>query len=101
MENCKYLQELIMRVRQECNYIEKPYKSIGGMWATYDYKKGELHIQVQDEGYTNLVMAPGLRAVSGYNGSNYVRYEEGDPEMAKYYISKLDEYVAHSTDLSI
>lgn len=73
----KPVQELIQKIRKEEFYVPRDYKTIGGGWTVDTWKRGDIMVQVMDEGYTTVIRAPGLRIVTGYNGEEYTRFEEG------------------------
>jgi hypothetical protein len=55
-------------VRQKENYIPRNYKTVGGMWTVDTYKKGDVTLQVMDEGWTTRIFSPTISATdSGGN----------------------------------
>ena len=42
-------------VRQQENYVPRQYKTVGGMWTVDTYKKGNVTLQVMDEGWTTRI----------------------------------------------
>lgn len=77
------INELIAEVKQEAYYVPRDYQTLGGGWTVDSYKRGEVTVQVMDEGYTTVVTAPGLRVIKGYRGEDYIRYVEGDENLVQ------------------
>lgn len=56
-------------VKTNANYVPRNYESVGGMWTVDTWKLGEFRVQLEDEGYTMAVFAPGLVVRKmAYNG---------------------------------
>jgi hypothetical protein len=67
-------------IKKPTFFVPRPYQTIGGMWTVDTWELDGVRVQVMDEGYTTILHAPGLRVVRGYNGKDYVRFEEGCAE---------------------
>ena len=80
-------KQLISEVKQQVFYVPRNYQTMGGMWTVDTYVRGEVRVQVQDEGYTTKLTAPGLEVITGYNGKEYVTYVQGSEEIASQYLS--------------
>lgn len=39
-------------VKQDENYVPREYQTVGGMWTVDTYKKGDVTVQLMDEGWT-------------------------------------------------
>lgn len=39
-------------VQRSENYVPRDYQTIGGKWTTETYKKGDVTLQIMDEGYS-------------------------------------------------
>ena len=72
------IHELVSAVRQPEFYVPRDYQTMGGRWTVDTWRRAPVQVQSMDEGYTTIVTAPGLRVVLGYNGQQYVRYEQGN-----------------------
>lgn len=75
-------KEIICAVKQPEFYVPRDYQTIGGMWTVDTWQKGNIRVQLMDEGYTTVVDAPGLVITTGYNGQEYERYDLGDETAA-------------------
>ena len=65
------------RVAQQNNYVPRDYPTIGGMWTVDRYRLGDIECRLMDEGWTQVICAPGLR-VSVDGNCDEPRFHEGD-----------------------
>lgn len=56
-------------IRQTVYYVPRNYKTVGGMWTVDTYKKGDMTVQIMDEGWTIKLITPNVIAVE--SGSNF------------------------------
>lgn len=76
--NC--FHRLWSRVAQHHNYVPRDYQTIGGMWTVDLYRLGEVECLLMDEGWTQVIRAPGLKV--NYSGSsNEPVFIEGNEEL--------------------
>lgn len=66
------IEEIFQHVRSNGKYLERDYKTIGGMWTVDTWYLEDtnlpLRVQMMDEGYTSCVMLfPELHAMVTYN----------------------------------
>jgi len=68
--------------RQE-HYVPRPYQTIGGIWTRETYSKDDVIVYIEDEGYSQGIMADNL----------HVRFEAASGKMnyVKGNIKLLDE----------
>lgn len=62
-------------VKQPEYYVTRPYQTIGGMWTVDTWTRGDVTVQVMDEGYTTVIRSPGLKVV--FSAMNEITIEEG------------------------
>ncbi len=62
------------------NYVQREHPTIGGMWTVDRYRQGEVECMVMDEGWSQMIRAPGLR-VSMSGSSHEPEFIEGNAEM--------------------
>ena len=75
-----HVDALIKAIRQPEFYVPRDYQTMGGMWTVDTWQRGDVTVRVMDEDYTTTVDAPGLKVVTGYNGKEYTRYDQGDEQ---------------------
>lgn len=64
MEKEKELFKKIEKiVRTEKNYVPRNYQTVGGMWTIDTYKKGEVTLQVMDEGWTTRIASKDIEMI--------------------------------------
>lgn len=85
------IDTLTKMVKQSEFYVPRQYQTIGGMWTTDTWQRGDVKVQVMDEGYTTVITAPGLYVVSGYNSNTYVEFREGDYGVIEQLIKQFSE----------
>lgn len=83
------MNELIQLVKQDKFYVPRDYQTIGGAWTADTWRRGTVTVRVEDEGYTTVIQAPGLRAVTRYSGKTTIRYEIGDESMIAAFIQSF------------
>lgn len=83
------LNRLIECVKRDEFYCPRPYTTVGGMWTVDTWCRGDVTVQLMDEGYTILVFAPGLKVVSGYSGKDYTFYSQGNESLVKELLGKF------------
>jgi hypothetical protein len=64
-------------VRQTIHYEPRNYQTVGGMWTVDTYKKGDITLQVMDEGFTVRVITD---KVSAMNRGGYFEVSKGTVE---------------------
>lgn len=69
-------RSIVDSVKQDQFYVPREYKTIGGMWTVDTWKRGDVTVQVMDEGYTTRIIAPGLQVTDSY--PNSVLYQIGN-----------------------
>ncbi len=76
MNQPNVFQQIILAVKQEKFYVPREYKTIGGMWTVDTWKRGDVTVQVMDEGYTTRIIAPGLQVIDSY--PNQITFQTGN-----------------------
>lgn len=73
-------------VRQEENYVPRTYKTVGGMWTVDTYKKGNVTLQLMDDGWTTRIFSNDFSAID--SGGNF-KIEKGSLEDLKAILESL------------
>jgi hypothetical protein len=68
---------LINMVKTPEFHEPRDYQTIGAGWTVDTWCREQVTIQLMDEGYTTVISAPGLKVTAGYNGKEYVRFDQG------------------------
>lgn len=50
-------------VKTKENYIPRAYQTVGGIWTVDTYKKGEITLQVMDEGWSTRIFTNKIDAI--------------------------------------
>ena len=61
---------------QDGNYQPRDYQTISGMWTVDTWQDNGIVAQLMDEGWTQVIRAPGLIAVM--TGDDAMRFDRGD-----------------------
>lgn len=81
------LNALFHHIRNNGEYVERDYKTIGGMWTVDTWRDKENHdlrVQLGDEGWTRKVLFPELIAYS--TGDGPVVFSKGcEADLNTYY----------------
>ncbi|RST57648.1 hypothetical protein D5F11_021550 [Siminovitchia terrae] len=64
-------------VRQSAHYVPRNYKTVGGMWTVDTYKKGNVTLQIMDEGWTIKIFTKDICAI---DSGNTFKVERGSLE---------------------
>ncbi|QJT70447.1 hypothetical protein [Microcystis phage MaeS] len=64
-------------VRQTIHYVPRNYKTVGGMWTVDTYKKGDVTLQVMDEGWTIRIFT---KHISAMDRAGHFEVERGTVE---------------------
>lgn len=64
MTPVQQLEAIFAYVRKNGKYVERDYKTIGGMWIVDTWVLNDIKVQLMDEGSTQAVIADGLNAHS-------------------------------------
>lgn len=64
MTPVQQLEAIFAYVRKNGTYVERDYKTIGGMWTVDTWILNDIKVQLMDEGSTQAVIAEGLNAYS-------------------------------------
>ena len=68
---------IFQKVRKDENYIPRSYHTIGSFWTVDTWSDGRCQINLEDEGYSKLIIVPGLlRCRTNYK--NDITYLDGD-----------------------
>lgn len=73
-------QTLVRKIKQPENYIQRNYKTIGGMWTVDTWHLNGCIYQVMDEGYTQRISTEQFKVTKGYNGESYIDLFNISPE---------------------
>lgn len=66
--------EIVKIVKKPENYIPRDYQTIGGMWTVDTWIYRGVRVQLMDEGYTTVILAPNIQV---RNTLFNVFYEKG------------------------
>ena len=66
-------------VRKDENYIPRDYQTVGGMWTVDTWKKGDLVLQLMDEGSTYVLTGPNFQFINGFHGGT--EHYNGKPKV--------------------
>ncbi|MNK44969.1 hypothetical protein D3C87_637150 [compost metagenome] len=65
------IEKLFKHVRENGTYLERDFKTIGGMWTVDTWVLGDMKVQLMDEGYTQGVITDSLAAHSTHGRPVY------------------------------
>ena len=63
------ISTILTAVKTTEHYVPRSHNTIGGMWTVDTWRKGDVVVQLLDEGYTTVISAPGLRVVDSGHGT--------------------------------
>jgi hypothetical protein len=70
-------QQIEKIIRKDSNYVPRNYKTVGGMWTVDTYKKGDITLQIMDEGWTSKIFSDKISAI---DSGGHFKIEKGTLE---------------------
>ena len=59
--------KIVRLVKTKENYVPRNYQTVGGMWTVDTYKLGNATVQLMDDGYTLVLIAPEIHIIDTVN----------------------------------
>lgn len=77
-ELIKRFHEIKSILKKDENYNNRNYKTIGGRWTVDSWNVRGIKLQQMDEGYTSKILYKNAEVIQGYNGVEYIKFNNCD-----------------------
>ena len=69
MNATEAFDKIVAAVKKQENFVPRNYQSIGGMWTVDSWRLGDIGFQLADEGYTDIINHPTVRAYRTFSST--------------------------------
>lgn len=90
-ELIKRFYEIKSILKKDENYNNRNYKTIGGRWTVDSWNVRGIKLQQMDEGYTSKMLYENAEVIQGYNGAEYIKFNNCDYKILDEIFSVLTE----------